>query len=206
MTLLIYQLEKHTITVVTDTLASSETAPDSYVHKFRVAENGRYIVAGMGAGNLIAPWLTDVGEASFATMDEVTRFSAEVLPGRWAAVQDEFGASANYATAYVFGFRNGKATRVSLSSRDGFNVERARPQRIAIRPALPPALLQQLAIYTDGTDEDLMAIARHVTAYTREQPNGVPIGGEVIAARINSRGRRTVTPLGTLDPQIPDRI
>lgn len=199
MTLLMYHLKRHTITVVTDTLASSTHGPDFTADKYRVPQHGRFIVAGMGLADVIEPWLDTVAASELRTMDEVVRLSEQLLPERWEVVVDGIGDESGHTTAYVFGFRNGKATRVQLSSRDGFRPDRKRPPRIAVRPQPPMSVLETLTPYSDGTNEDLLAIARAVTAHTRKYSDGVRIGGDAIAAQITSRGRCTITKLGTLN-------
>ncbi|WP_182261758.1 hypothetical protein [Rhodococcus sp. UFZ-B548] len=199
MTLLMYHLKRHTITVVTDTLASSAGGPDLTATKYRVPEHGRFIIAGTGLEDVIAPWLDMVAASGLKTVDEVVQFSERLLPERWTAVMDGIDDDPGHTTAFVFGFRNGKSTRVQLSSRDGFLPDRKRPPRIAIRPPPPMSVLETLTPYEDGTDDDLLAIARAVAAHTREHPDDVRIGGDAIAAQITSRGRRTIKKLGTLD-------
>ncbi|WP_124390524.1 hypothetical protein [Rhodococcus wratislaviensis] len=201
MTLLMYRLAKNSITVVTDTLAASDIGDDTHQRKFWIPHHGKFIVAGMGSGNLIAPWIADVAESGFSSADEVARFTADTLPARWHNIQDAFGSErAKYATAYMFGFRNGKATRISCSARDGFHPKREGRHGLAARPLVPNHVINTSGALEPGSDddEDLMAVATAVAHYDRTQPDAVPIGGEVIAARITSRGAHSITTLGIL--------
>ncbi|MDV8070781.1 hypothetical protein R4P64_30090 [Rhodococcus sp. IEGM 1366] len=116
MTLLMYCLAEDRIAVVTDTLASSLNGHASHERKFRIHEQGKFIVAGMGAADVIRPWMQEVVTAPCSSLEEIARHCEKSLPKQWDLFLMKYGLeAAGYVTAYAFGFHEGVATRLQLS-------------------------------------------------------------------------------------------
>lgn len=160
MTLIIYRLNGDELTVIVDSLASGQgVVADAEVRKHWINAKDRFLVTGMGAADLIVPWLDRVENRRYSSLEDVAAGSTHLLE-QWQMYSPAMNSG--YATLFGFGFMDGISMRLEMSSRNGFAPSWSARVGLAVPRVEQAVLASTPADLTSDDDADYFAIASHV--------------------------------------------
>jgi hypothetical protein len=198
VTLLISMLDDDEIAIVMDTFGANAPV-GSYFTKCWAPAGGKFIVAGTGTAPIVEPWLRAIAADPNRAVPAVIAEAERILPELWRQLSEQVGEDQlGPTTAWTFFFNPyGRATRISVSSRSNFARETETRKGTLIRPEVP---LDQFGSF-DGSDAELLRLARHVARYCIEHPervDNVAVGGNARIVRLPRVGAAVTRPLGRL--------
>ncbi|WP_339504050.1 hypothetical protein [Pseudomonas sp. RL_105y_Pfl2_101] len=206
MSSLLFYMDEHEATVVTDTLI---VTPDEvflgHANKAVSVDELRLITAGTGAADLFIHWISFVNEESAASdVDSLNDQATERLQAIWREMQRQLPAlSDQTATIYLFGISNNTGFVHSYVYRSTSNFESSRlAHGLAMRPAVTAEDLGGVEYWNfPASGKEIMRVQ---AALEHAKPKGqrVLIGGVASVLKLTKDGIEFLS-LGPLDIATP---
>lgn len=198
MTLLISMLDDDEIAVVMGTFGTN--APHgAHFTKCWSPPGGKFIVAGTGTAQIVAPWLAAIADNPDRSVSVVIAEAERMLPELWRHLSSEVGEDQlRPTTAWMYYFDPySRANRIEVSSRSNFTRQSETRTGTLVIPQVPVGQFSNFG----GTDPEFLRMARHVADYCSKQPaqvDNVAVRGQAVIIRLPMRGGAVTNRLGHL--------
>ena len=183
------QAEDHAI-IVTDTLVvDGDNHPHSHRFKVWTLPHMNMVIAMTGTPEVGDYWYSHiVNSAGARDIEELNTVAAQSLREIQKHLERQYG-DAGHSTVQHFGFPYGsdKLVRYSYGSKNDYEPEVFSGSRFNAKP-VPP----EFPLADPGTLDEMVELAVRLRDANREDPEGVPIGGDIFATVISNWMIQTV--------------